>query len=970
MKSLKKTLVLLVVFSMILSTLVPAFAATDVDGLECEDQVTRMEALGIIAGFEDGSFRPTETITRAQMAVIICKMTGVTDAIAEANRYVASKFSDVAAGEWYTGYVNIASNNGIITGFPDGTFRPNETLTLNQVLTLCVKALGRGGYVDKMGTWPANYIAEAARLNLLKDVKGASDANRGNVAVICWNTLNSKKWGVTGEEIDGVNYGDKEEVKTLLAIYFPGFVYEGKNEVFTKEAEGLTITAVPSTKTTIGDRQVVLAYDKFTTDGWNNFVKSFEKKSGDKKTYINGTEVVAYIPENVYADVDSLLGKEVTILFGEDNVVAVIEITNDSTFDSAYVEKYANDKVTIDGTDYTFADRAVVTVNTLVKTNDSTNAKTVMTELLTNIGEDDNEEFVKLVKANVILNSDEEISRLDLSLSGSYDAYCTFEAIATKNRNDELTYYYFYKDGDNVKSDKATFDYEELTSKKMPKVYKNNEAIDITDIEANDVLTVYYGENKTDLKIIYVSDKTVAGEVTKTYKPDTKVYVDGTSYTASMKKLLTTNKEASKGGYVTGDIGTNVKKKDDVTAYLNIYGEYVVISTESESTGNYTIGYVIATKGADADGDTLTMKIRVLLPDGTKPWYTVIGEEDEDLSFDDVDDLAESLKNKIIAFETNSDNEIDYEDETDVIVLANVTDASAGTMAAENITDDKYFDFNSKYDIEKLGGSVAVNDSKNKLGEYRFKEGKTLVIDLKAAKVTSKWNSILKNDAGTDKLVADAITIFDEGETTIKYMFIYSTETSTSDVMYAVVSDISDDDALLLTDDGESTLEYSSEFSSDGLGNEKGFVVYKTNSRNKIKDAKMLVDVDAFNELTANKKVAFDTEYIVFKDEIFGVGLKIGTDDLTKVTKEHFEVDALDTDIYELSYKEDVTTDLSKIPAVDLEADATVYDLRDGKFVVGDLDDLATILKTESVYVIPFANGEGDGYANILVILD
>ena len=54
MKSLKKTLLLLVVFSMILSTLVPAFAATDVSGLDCEDQVTRMEALGVIEGFEDG----------------------------------------------------------------------------------------------------------------------------------------------------------------------------------------------------------------------------------------------------------------------------------------------------------------------------------------------------------------------------------------------------------------------------------------------------------------------------------------------------------------------------------------------------------------------------------------------------------------------------------------------------------------------------------------------------------------------------------------------------------------------------------------------------------------------------------------------------------------------------------------------------------------------------------------------------
>ena len=79
------------------------------------------------------------------MAVIVCKMLGINEAAANANANVSSKFSDVAAGEWYTGWVNLASNNGIISGYPDGTFRPNQTLTLNEVLTLCVKALGRGG---------------------------------------------------------------------------------------------------------------------------------------------------------------------------------------------------------------------------------------------------------------------------------------------------------------------------------------------------------------------------------------------------------------------------------------------------------------------------------------------------------------------------------------------------------------------------------------------------------------------------------------------------------------------------------------------------------------------------------------------------------------------------------------------------------------------------------------------------------
>ena len=782
-------------------------------------------------------------------------------------------------------------------------------------------------------------------------------ANRGNVAVICWNTLNSKKWGVTGEEIDGVNYGDREDVKTLLAIYFPDFVYEGKNEVFTKEAEGLTVAAVPSTKTTIGDRQIVLTFDNSETDGWKNFVKAFEKKSGDKKTYITDEGVVAYVPENVYADVDSLLGKEVTILFGEDNVVAVIEITNDSTFDSAYVEKYKNGKVTIDGIDYTFAKDAVVTVNTLVKIDENTNAEAVMTALVSNLGETSGEDFVKLVKANVILNSDEEISRLDLSVSGSYDDYKTFEAIATKNRNDILTYHYFYKEGTDLKVTKTTFDYKDLTSKKMPKVYKNGETIDITDIEANDVLTVYYGTSKSDLKIIYVSDKTVAGEVTKTQKTDKKIYVDGNAYTPSMKSLVVTDKELTKGGYkVDGAIGTEVSKKDDVTAYLNIYGEYVVISTDSESTNNYTIGYVIATKVADADGDVVTKKIRVLLPDGTKPWYTITAEESDDISYDDVEGL-DTLKNDVIAFEANSDKEIEIEKTADIVVIANV-DLNAKTIT-KTVTIDP--DFDKDYDVETIENTATVNDSKNKLNDYRFREGKTVVVDAKATSVSTKWNSIIKSDK---KLIGNTVVICKDGKTDIEYMFFYSTEDSSSDVMYAIAKEIYDDEVVLVNDEGESTLEYTTQFNETDLGKEEGFVVYKTNSKDKVREAAMLVDVKTFNDWLLTENADKEANEIIKE----GLGTKVALTSLDNVTKEHFEVDTLDLDLLELSFKDEVSNDLDQLATIDLDEDTVVYDLRDG-FTVRKLDnvDLST-----SAYIIPFKDGEcdKDADANILVILD
>ena len=250
MKSLKKTLVLLVVFSMILSAVMPAFAATDVYGLDCEEEVARLEALKVVSGYEDGTYGPEKTITRAEMAVILCKMVGIDTVTVEENKYVPSKFSDVAAGEWYTGHINVAAGKGLLSGFPDGTFRPSEQLTMNQVLTLAVNALGRGEYVSQMGTWPANYIAEATKLGLLDGVK-TSDANRGNVAVIVWNTLEAPYvWDVNSTEFEGtINLADSR--RSLLSIYFRDFATEAGELKEIVEVEALSID----------DRQLVLDAD-------------------------------------------------------------------------------------------------------------------------------------------------------------------------------------------------------------------------------------------------------------------------------------------------------------------------------------------------------------------------------------------------------------------------------------------------------------------------------------------------------------------------------------------------------------------------------------------------------------------------------------------------------------------------------------------------------------------------------------
>ena len=675
MKSLKKTLVLLVVFSMILSTLVPAFAATDVDGLDCEDQVTRMEALGIIKGFEDGTFRPNETITRAQMAVIICKMTGVTDAIAEANKNVASKFSDVAAGEWYTGYVNIASNNGIITGFPDGTFRPNETLTLNQVLTLCVKALGRGGYVDKMGTWPANYIAEAARLNLLKDVKGASDANRGNVAVICWNTLRTPTWYVNDEKLDGEISLSASGQKTLLEINFEEYTHENSKEVGKLKEVKTTVTNTPARDTSIGDRQIVLDLD--TTNAKYDFdfkaKKDFKKAVQEEKTYTMdaGKTVVAYVPEEVYSDIDSLRNKTVTVVFGEDNIVTLVSVEDD-TVEKEFLTKYvvADSEITVGGEKYDLADEYEVKVNDVVveetdatyeltsdttfaagkdyytydATNkvykkadvtvgDSVTTKTyyviatpaisyddaleyALTEIL---GSFTKKAFDKKIEAELTLE-DDEVTRIDLFVSMNSKEFETVEAVVTKVKSEEI------KTVDENSIGSITWNEKKYDDKDYPRVYIDGKKSEITDIEAGDVLTILGVSDLSsidakDIRVIYAARNTVEGQVSRV-KNKTEIAIDGETYLPS-----NSNGAFNLDGEIKNMKDTDFRKTgfndihgEDAILYLNVLGEYVLVNADTvDSDWQFAIVDHVYDVEEDAeDSDIYTQKLRLVTMDGTK----------------------------------------------------------------------------------------------------------------------------------------------------------------------------------------------------------------------------------------------------------------------------------------------------------------------------------------------------------------
>ena len=91
--------------------------------------IAEMQSLGYIQGFGDGTFRPDDTLTRAEFVTIINKMY---------NYYVQANniFKDIKSTDWYYADVLAAAQAGYIKGMGDGTFRPNEQVSREQVCVM------------------------------------------------------------------------------------------------------------------------------------------------------------------------------------------------------------------------------------------------------------------------------------------------------------------------------------------------------------------------------------------------------------------------------------------------------------------------------------------------------------------------------------------------------------------------------------------------------------------------------------------------------------------------------------------------------------------------------------------------------------------------------------------------------------------------------------------------------------------
>ena len=118
--------------------------------------VSTLSRMGILGGYEDGTFRPNASITRAEFAKIAVSFFEYEDISAE------NIFTDVAAGSWYENFVAVAAKLGLIEGYAGNVYRPNESITRAEACTIINRTLGRAPDADhllpesEMNTWPDN----------------------------------------------------------------------------------------------------------------------------------------------------------------------------------------------------------------------------------------------------------------------------------------------------------------------------------------------------------------------------------------------------------------------------------------------------------------------------------------------------------------------------------------------------------------------------------------------------------------------------------------------------------------------------------------------------------------------------------------------------------------------------------------------------------------------------------------------
>ena len=171
----KKIISILLTAAMTLSSAYTAFAAkSDIEGHWAKDSFVRLSGMGIISGYDDGTYRPNAKITRAEFFKII-------NTTANVSRNDGSMFSDVALRAWYKNTIDKAFTSKYASGYDDGSFKPEANITRTEAAVAICKAFG-GDIEDEMSftdkdkipAWAEEYVNILVSAGIISGYKDGS----------------------------------------------------------------------------------------------------------------------------------------------------------------------------------------------------------------------------------------------------------------------------------------------------------------------------------------------------------------------------------------------------------------------------------------------------------------------------------------------------------------------------------------------------------------------------------------------------------------------------------------------------------------------------------------------------------------------------------------------------------------------------------------------------------------------------
>ncbi|MCL9970462.1 S-layer homology domain-containing protein [Anoxybacillus kestanbolensis] len=419
-KSYRKFLAGTVSAAVVASAIAPVASAasfTDVAGSVHADDIATLVAKGYIKGYGDGTFKPNQSLTRGEAAIIfsrILKDMGVTEK--------GAGFPDVPAEKAELAEaVAIVQAAGIMTGDEKGNFNPNANITREQMAKVLVEAfdlmkpadfVSNVTDLDKAASWAREYIQvlDATDVTLNTEFMPKQNVTRGQFASFVVRAMNV---GVTAANITGVAFVDLN----TLEVTFNGELKEVKKEDFAIEgveiesvsikaaaaAEAKTTVVVIKTKTALEEGKAYnVSYKGQTTDKakvdvpvvtpkvesvsannlkvvtvkFNKEIDATTIKADTVKVYVNSSTTATTVdttPSSVAAgQVGYILGedkKTLSIVFGtalnqSDNVKVVVDGVK--TTNQATVEKHET-TLTVTDTTAPVAEKVEVVNNKKVK---------------------------------------------------------------------------------------------------------------------------------------------------------------------------------------------------------------------------------------------------------------------------------------------------------------------------------------------------------------------------------------------------------------------------------------------------------------------------------------------------------------------------------------------------------------------------------------------------------------------------